>query len=276
MNEFGYYAKTVANDLNISPYTLRRWSMELEDRGYEFERTETNKRVYYERDYKAFRELKKLLDAGMSMESASKTVVSSFKTEESESQTPIVHEQESTEIGRSVMRDEEKFKWMMQEAMMDVAANTIQPIMTELQDVKNELIEQREENKRLSKLLQLKLDKMEKVITGKSDQLLLKSELIKKQLEDKTTENEKLKNLLEEVKEKAEKVEKQTEQGEILNKINRNIKSFDDRLKETVRQEEILNKINRNIKSFDDRLKETVEQKRKEQNKSIFKGLFNK
>ncbi|HFJ9368779.1 MerR family transcriptional regulator [Bacillus cereus group sp. BY6-1LC] len=252
MNEFGYYAKTVANDLEISPNTLRRWSIELENRGYKFERTETNKRVYYERDYKAFRELKKLLDAGVSMESASRTVVNSFRTSDNESQTPVVHEQETAEIERSALQDEEKFKLMMQEAMMEVAANTIKPLMTELQDVKSELVVQREENQRLNELLQLKLNETGQVITDKSDQLLLESSFIKKQLEDKTEENEKLKNLLEEVKAKAENIEKQTE------------------------QEEILNKINRNIKSFDDRLKETVNQKKQEQNKSFFQRLFNK
>ncbi|HFJ9387886.1 TPA: MerR family transcriptional regulator [Bacillus nitratireducens] len=252
MNDFGYYAKTVSNDLGISPNTLRRWSIELENRGYEFERTETNKRVYYERDYKAFRELKKLLDAGVSMESASKTVVSSFGTGDNESQTPIVHEQEIAEVERSALQDEEKFKLMMQEVMSQVAANTIQPLISELQDVKSELLEQREENKRLSELMQLKLNETGQAITDKSDQLLLESSFIKKQLEDKTEENEKLKNLLEEVKEKTEQIEKQTE------------------------QEEMLNKINRNIKSFDDRLKETVKQKKQEQNKSFFQRLFNK
>ncbi|KYQ02976.1 hypothetical protein B4079_1852 [Bacillus cereus] len=252
MNEFGYYAKTVSNDLEISPNTLRRWSIELENWGYEFERTETNKRVYYERDCKAFRELKKLLDAGVSMESASRTVVNSFGTGDNESQTPTVREHQTAEIERSTVQDEEKFKLMMQEVMMEVAANTIKPLMTELQDVKSELLEQREENKRLSEILQLQLSQTEKNVSEKSDQLLLESGLIKKQLEDKTSENEKLKNLLEEVKEKTEQIEKQTE------------------------QEEILNKINRNIKSFDDRLKETVEQKKQEQNKSFFQRLFNK
>lgn len=252
MNDFGYYAKTVANDLEISPNTLRRWSIELENKGYAFERTETNKRVYYERDYKAFRELKKLLDAGVSMESASKTVVNSYGKGDNELQTPTVHEHETAEIERSVVRDEEKFKLMMQEVMSQVAANTIQPLMNELQDVKSELVVQREENQRLNELLQLKLNETGQVITDKSDQLLLESNFIKKQLEDKTTENEKLKNLLEEVKEKTEQIEKQTE------------------------QEEMLNKINRNIKSFDDRLKETVEKKKQEQNKSFFQRLFNK
>ncbi|WP_242303266.1 MerR family transcriptional regulator [Bacillus cereus group sp. BfR-BA-01495] len=251
MNDYGYFAKTVSENLGISPNTLRRWSLELEKVGYEFDRSDSNKRIYYEKDIKAFRELKSLLDAAVSMENATKTIVNTTETRENELVTPIVREQRKTDL-QPVSANQEDFKLMMQQVMSEIASNTIQPLMEELKDVKSELLEQREENKRLSEMLQLQLSQTEKNVSEKSDQLLLESGLIKKQLEDKTTENEKLKNLLEEVKAKTENIEKQTE------------------------QEEMLNKINRNIKSFDDRLKETVEQKKQEQSKSFFKRLFNK
>lgn len=251
MNDYGYFAKTVSENLGISPNTLRRWSLELEKVGYEFDRSDSNKRIYYEKDIKAFRELKSLLDAAVSMENATKTIVNTTETRENELVTPIVREQRKTDL-QPVSANQEDFKLMMQQVMAEIASNTIQPLMEELKDVKSELLEQREENKRLSEQLQLKLEETGQSVANTSEKLLLESGLIKKQLEDKTEENKKLKNLLEEVKEKTEQIEKQTE------------------------QEEILNKINRNIKSFDDRLKETVEQKKQEQNKSFFQRLFNK
>ncbi|MDW0110949.1 DNA-binding protein [Sporosarcina aquimarina] len=60
-NEFGYFSKDVAIELEITTSTLRRWSIELEKQGYSFQRNEKEQRIYYERDFKAFRELKKLL-----------------------------------------------------------------------------------------------------------------------------------------------------------------------------------------------------------------------
>ncbi|MET3065098.1 MerR family transcriptional regulator [Bacillus paranthracis] len=251
MNDYGYFAKTVAENLGISPNTLRRWSLELEKQGYEFDRSDANKRIYYEKDIKAFRELKSLLDAAVSMENATKTIVNTTETRDNELVTPIVREQRKTDL-QPVSANQEDFKLMMQQVMVEIASNTIQPLMDELKDVKSELTEQREENKKLAEQLQLKLNETGEKVTNTSEKILLESGLIKKQLEDKTTENEKLKNLLEEVKAKTEQIEKQTE------------------------QEEMLNKINRNIKSFDDRLKETVEQKKQEQNKSFFQRLFNK
>ncbi len=60
-NEFGYFSKDVAIELEITTSTLRRWSIEMEKQGYSFQRNEKEQRIYYERDFKAFRELKKLL-----------------------------------------------------------------------------------------------------------------------------------------------------------------------------------------------------------------------
>jgi DNA-binding transcriptional MerR regulator len=75
-NKFGYFAKDVATDLEITTSTLRRWSLKLEELDYSFERNEKDQRIYYERDFKAFRELKKLLSNAVSFEDAIKAVVS--------------------------------------------------------------------------------------------------------------------------------------------------------------------------------------------------------
>ncbi|ARJ37750.1 DNA-binding protein [Sporosarcina ureae] len=60
-NGFGYFSKDVAIELEITTSTLGRWSIELEKQGYTFQRNKKEQRIYYERDFKAFRELKKLL-----------------------------------------------------------------------------------------------------------------------------------------------------------------------------------------------------------------------
>jgi DNA-binding transcriptional MerR regulator len=75
-NNFGYFAKDVASDLQITTSTLRRWSIELEKIGYTFKRNEKEQRIYFERDFKAFRELKKLLSNSVAFTDAIKAVVS--------------------------------------------------------------------------------------------------------------------------------------------------------------------------------------------------------
>ena len=44
-NHFGYFAKDVASELEITTSTLRRWSIELEKAGYSFERNEKEQRI---------------------------------------------------------------------------------------------------------------------------------------------------------------------------------------------------------------------------------------
>lgn len=88
--EFGYLAKEVSLQLDINPSTLRRWCLALEQAGYTFTRNEQNQRIFYERDYRAFRRLKELLNKKVSMENAVHTVISIV---EAPSQTPSVHEE---------------------------------------------------------------------------------------------------------------------------------------------------------------------------------------
>lgn len=74
--QFGYFAKDLAIELEITTSSLRRWSLEFEKEGYEFERNDKNQRIYYERDFKAFRELKRLLSNSVPFKDAIKAVVS--------------------------------------------------------------------------------------------------------------------------------------------------------------------------------------------------------
>ena len=246
MNELKKKKKTVAEDINISPNTLRRWSIELEKHGYQIERNDKNNRIYYERDYKAFRELKKLLDAGISMESATITVSNSFKSKDNGLVTSTVHERDIPETERYSMRDEEKMKLMLQEAMAQIAANTIQPILNELHVVNNELIEQREENRQLKEILQNTLLQVEKTITQQNEQLFIESNSLKQKLIEDGKENKELKKMLEGVKNQSEQ--------------------------EGIKQ--MLEGIEARTQAFDKRLEEVVEIQKKEVNKTFFQRLF--
>ena len=90
-SNFGYFAKDVASELQITTSSLRRWSIELEKSGYSFERNEKDQRIYYERDFKAFRELKKLLSSSVSFIDAIKAVVSMDLENKNASKTPSVY-----------------------------------------------------------------------------------------------------------------------------------------------------------------------------------------
>lgn len=101
---YGYFAKDVALNLDINPNTLRRWSIELEKHNYSFERNNKNQRIYYERDFKAFRELKKLLANDVALEDALKAVVSMDLDNKNAIQTPSVHKEE-IRISKNELQD---------------------------------------------------------------------------------------------------------------------------------------------------------------------------
>lgn len=94
-NQFGYFAKDVSLQLDMNPSTLRRWCLELEKAGYAFTRNEHNQRIFYERDFNAFRKLKELLNKNLSMDNAVHTVIAMAQTS---SQTPSVHMKNDDEI----------------------------------------------------------------------------------------------------------------------------------------------------------------------------------
>ena len=84
-NNFRYFSKDVAEELKITTSTLRRWSILLEKEGYIFQKNDKEQRIYYERDFKAFRELKKLLSNSVSVTDAIKAITSrDFERENNE------------------------------------------------------------------------------------------------------------------------------------------------------------------------------------------------
>lgn len=93
--EYGYYAKQVSLELDITTSTLRRWAITLEHAGYSFERNDKDQRIYFQRDFRVFKELKQLLASGVSMENAVKAVIANLSNYENASQTPSVHIQKT-------------------------------------------------------------------------------------------------------------------------------------------------------------------------------------
>ena len=94
-SEFGYFAKDVAAELEVTTSTLRRWSIDLEKSGYTFERNEKEQRIYYDRDFKAFRELKKLSSNNVPLSDAIKAVSSMSIEDLNAQKTPSVYTQET-------------------------------------------------------------------------------------------------------------------------------------------------------------------------------------
>lgn len=116
-SEYGYFAKDVAADLEVTTSTLRRWSIELEKAGYKFERNEKDQRIYYDRDFKAFRELKKLISNSVVLIDAINAVVSMDVEGLNASQTPSVYREE-TRLTRQFLEEvlDEKINKAIQQA----------------------------------------------------------------------------------------------------------------------------------------------------------------
>lgn len=73
-----YWAKDIAELLEISTSNLRRWSIDLENAGYRFYRDEHNRRAYFEQDIMPLKKLKEFLANNMSKNDAVNAVVSMF------------------------------------------------------------------------------------------------------------------------------------------------------------------------------------------------------
>ncbi|MEX3625872.1 DNA-binding protein [Viridibacillus arvi] len=114
-NEFGYFSKDVSIELEITASTLRRWSIELEKEGYSFSRNDRNQRIYFERDYSAFKELKKLLANSVPVSDAIKAIASTDFEKKCVDQTLTVHsdimrltKRELREIVKVALEEERK------------------------------------------------------------------------------------------------------------------------------------------------------------------------
>jgi len=99
--EFGYFSKTVADRLGVSPDTLRSWAIKLEAEKVQFERNEKNQRIYYQKDIRAFENMKELLDLQQPMNKVVPLIADKIKKGEFEKPETENH----TEITPSVIRE---------------------------------------------------------------------------------------------------------------------------------------------------------------------------
>lgn len=90
-----YWSSDVARLLGISPNTLRKWSLALENAGYTFLRDDKNNRAYHDKDILAFRKLQDYLSKKMSMENAVIAVVSTFHQDQITATVPENAENDS-------------------------------------------------------------------------------------------------------------------------------------------------------------------------------------
>lgn len=89
-----YWAKDIAELLDITTSNLRRWSIDLENAGYCFYRDEHNRRAYLEKDIMPLKKMKEFLSNNMSKNDAIKAVVSMFPKDSNSVFTVPVNEDE--------------------------------------------------------------------------------------------------------------------------------------------------------------------------------------
>lgn len=160
MNEFekAYTTKEISLTLNIGTSTLRKWCLALEENGYQFTRTDNQRRLFVEHDLVALRYFQKLVQGeNFSLENAAKVIASKYKSEATETVTPSVLPVEY-ENERSNKRSEEKIEELLDKA-------------TKQEQFNEELL-------RFNRELMQKLDEQQKYIDEslkKRDEMLMKS-----------------------------------------------------------------------------------------------------
>jgi hypothetical protein len=82
--------KDMTNRLNIGDSTLRKWCLSLEEHGYNFYRTDQNKRIFTQQDLIVLQQFQKLVqEKNMSMNNASLVVTAKYKKEPFSNETEI-------------------------------------------------------------------------------------------------------------------------------------------------------------------------------------------
>jgi len=71
-----YKTADIANILGVGTSTIRRYAIEIENKGGIFPRNEHNARIYTQSELNAFKRLRKLLDEGNTLEQAAEIIAS--------------------------------------------------------------------------------------------------------------------------------------------------------------------------------------------------------
>lgn len=130
MREFGSYAKEVAIDLDINGNTLRRWSIELEKAGYEFERNDKGHRIYYKRDIIALSDFQKMMEKTQSLDNTAKAIVSKVREQNNTEKTLSVIMENDDKIALT----KEELEDVIQKAANDAAEKTAAILLEKFND----------------------------------------------------------------------------------------------------------------------------------------------
>lgn len=79
INEFGYFAKTVADQLGTKSNTLGTWARELERCGIEFDKNKRGDRIYSDKDIRIFEEMQKKLALKHELNKVAKYIAEELK-----------------------------------------------------------------------------------------------------------------------------------------------------------------------------------------------------
>lgn len=129
INEFGYFAKTVADQLGTKSNTLGTWARMLEQYGIEFEKNEKGQRIYSDKDVRAFAKMKELLDLGHKLFKVGEFVAEEFK----KGTYDEVFEGNHAEITASVI-DDNHAKITSQSRIEDFKTEIISSVLDGLKD----------------------------------------------------------------------------------------------------------------------------------------------
>ncbi|EDW5948288.1 MULTISPECIES: hypothetical protein [Lysinibacillus] len=132
-----YWAKDIAELLDISTSNLRRWSIDLENVGYRFYRDEHNRRAYLEKDIMPLKKLKEFLGNSMSKNDAVNAVVAMFPQDGNSTITiPVTNDyvriskRELQEIVKEAIEEEREMMLKAFEAKMDDVVEKRDRILT--------------------------------------------------------------------------------------------------------------------------------------------------
>lgn len=136
--DFGFFAKIVAEEIGIGKDTLRTWSLKLEAEGVKFERNERKQRIYFEKDIVMLENMKELVGLGHALNDVAKIVAEKF----SNGVYMAPHKEKNAENTLAVSRTENELK--TQEERLSVLKSELlsdfqQAQRAELERFKNEI-----------------------------------------------------------------------------------------------------------------------------------------
>ncbi|MED4116846.1 MerR family transcriptional regulator [Priestia megaterium] len=132
-----YWAKDIAELLDITTSNLRRWSIDLENEGYCFYRDEHNRRAYLEKDIMPLKKLKEFLSNNMSKNDAIKAVVSMFPKDNNSVFTISVNDDE-------IRLSKRELKEIVQEAVQEAIEEEREVMFRAFENKMSDTLEKRD------------------------------------------------------------------------------------------------------------------------------------